>query len=76
MKVREFLNSAKNLVNSDLFNKILDNEVEIQMHTENGTYIGNSFACDRIGYKFNPFIVREDGSTGALVLDIHIVNKK
>ena len=76
MKVRDFLEKAKNLINSNLFDKILDHEVSIQMHTEEGVYIGNSFECDSIGYKFSPWRTNEDGTKGSLVLDIHIVNKK
>lgn len=76
MKVREFLETAKNLGNSNLFDEILDHEVNIQMHTEEGVYIGNCFECDYVGYKFSPWKTNEDGTKGALVLDIHIVNKK
>ena len=36
MKVREFLELAKNLANSSLFDEILDHDVSIQMHTEEG----------------------------------------
>ena len=75
MKVREFLELAKNLANSSLFDEILDHDVSIQMHTEEGVYIGNSFACDAIGYKFSPWKKNEDGTIGALVIDMHIINK-
>lgn len=76
MTVREFLETAKNLVKSSLFDDILDHEIKVQMHTEEGVYIGDSFACDRVGYKFSPWITNSDGTKGALVFDMHIVNKK
>ena len=76
MKVREFLETARNLVNSDLFDKILDHDIEIQLRNENGIYISSNFECDRIGYKFSPWHLNEDGTKGSLVMDLHIVNKK
>lgn len=76
MTIREFLEKAKQLTNSNLFDGILDHEVKIQMHTESGVYIGDCFICDRVGYKFSPWFTNTDGTKGALVFDMHIINKK
>ena len=74
MTVREFLKQA--LGSEGLCQEILDHEVKIQMRTFEGMYIGNSFAIDRCGYKFNPFRKNSDGTRGALVLDIRIIPLK
>lgn len=76
MTIREFLEKAKQLTNSGLFDEILDHEVKIHMHTENGMYIGNSFGIDGMEYKFSPWHTNSDGTKGALVFDMHIINKK
>lgn len=31
---------------------------------------------DRVGYKFSPWFTNTDGTKGALVFDMHIINKK
>ena len=74
MTIREFLKQA--VGSENLCKDILDREVEVQMHTSDGIYIGNSFAVDRCGYKFSPWHRHKDGTKGSLVIDIRIIPKK
>lgn len=70
MKVRDFLETVMN--NEELFDKCLDKEVSVQMYAPNGTYLGNSYGVDFVGYSFSPF--REN--SGNLVLNIRIIDKQ
>jgi hypothetical protein len=75
MTVRDFLKDVENA--RGLLGDLMDEEVEIQMHTPDGKYIGNSFAIDRCGYKFSPLYKRENGKVvSALVLDVRILNRQ
>ena len=76
MKVKEFLEVAGHLSKSNLFDKILEHDVNIQLHNSSGIYLGNSFKLDYAGYKFNPLIENSDGTKGSLTLDISIVDKE
>lgn len=74
MKIKEFFKQAIN--SQDICKDILEHEVQIQMHSSDGKYIGNAFAIERCGYKFSPWLVNKDGTQGSLVLDIRMVPKE
>ena len=76
MKVKEFLEVAGNLSKSNLFDEILEHDVNIQLHNSAGIYLGNSFKLDYAGYKFSPWHENSDGTKGSLTLDITIVDKE
>lgn len=76
MKVKEFLEIAGNLAKSNLFDEILEHDVNIALHNQEGIYLGNSFKLDYAGYKFSPWHKNSDGTIGSLTLDISIIDKK
>ena len=49
----------------------LGNEVQIQMHTSDGTYIGNAYEVTNVGYKFNPW----KENSGSLVIEMQMIDK-
>ncbi len=54
----------------DLLKDIMNHPVEVRLKSKNGYILSSNFTLTKASYMFSPFIVYEDGTRGAMVLEI------
>ena len=71
MTTKEFQESVNSTAKMLADGNKLDREVQIQMHTSDGTYIGNAYEVKYVGYKFSPW----KENSGSLVIELQMIDK-
>ena len=70
MTNEEFLKKVNG--SKGLLNDILNHEVKVRLKSKDGLTMSDHFKLTELSYMFSPFLVNEDGTKGALVIEFQV----